>query len=71
MSPIDALDTITNAVAAVAPVPNIPTEAQCLPARKIAQQVLKEHAMNRDTFARGAAGLSLLFSASLEAGSAS
>jgi hypothetical protein len=67
VSPLDALNLIGNAVAA--PFTGIaPTEAACLPARKLAQKVLKECAMNRDAFARGAAGISLLCAARIEAG---
>jgi transcriptional regulator of met regulon len=42
--------------------------AESLPARKLAQQVLKECAMNRDTFARGSAGISLLCIARIKVG---
>ena len=67
VSPLDALNLITNAVAA--PFAGLgPTDTACLPARKIAQQVLKEYAMNRDTFAKGAAGISLLCAARIETG---
>jgi hypothetical protein len=40
-----------------------PTEAECLAAKKIAQQALKECALNRDSYARGAAAVSLLCAA--------
>lgn len=67
VSPLDALNLIANVVAA--PFAGItPTDAACLPARKLAQKVLKECAMNRDTFARGAAGISLLCVARIETG---
>jgi hypothetical protein len=65
--PLETLNLIANAVAAslsgIAP-----ADAACLPARKIAQQVLKECALNRDTFAKGAAGISLLRTARIEPG---
>ena len=67
VSPLDALDLIANAVAA--PFAGFsPTDAACLPSRKLAQQVLKECAMNRDTFAKGAAGISLLCAARIHNG---
>jgi len=43
-----------------------PTEADSQPAKKIAQQALKECALNRDNFARGAAAVSLLCAARIE-----
>jgi hypothetical protein len=65
VSALDALNVIADAVAT--PSAGIaPTDAECLPARKLAQQVLKECAMNRDAFARGAAGISLLCTARIE-----
>ncbi len=57
-----AIAVIANAAAVPFPGSG-PTEAESLPARKIAQQVLKECAMNRDNFARGAAGITLLCAA--------
>jgi hypothetical protein len=67
VSPLDTLNLTANAVAA--PFAGItPAVAACLPARKLAQQVLKDCAMNRDTFARGAAGISLLCAARIETG---
>ena len=63
--PLDALNLIANAVAA--PFAGCaPPEAACLPARNLARQMLKECAMNRDTFTRTAAGTSLLCVARLE-----
>lgn len=67
VSPLDAIAVIANA-AAVPFSGSGPTEAENLPARKIAQQVLKECAMNRDNFARGAAGITLLCAARIENG---
>jgi superfamily II DNA or RNA helicase len=60
--PLDAIAVIANA-AAVPFSGSSPTEAESLAARKIAQQVLKECAVNRDNFARGAAGITLLCAA--------
>jgi hypothetical protein len=59
ITPLDAIAVIANA-AAVPFSGSSPTEAESLPARKIAQQVLKQCAINRDNFARGAAGITLL-----------
>jgi hypothetical protein len=67
VSPLEVLNLITNTVAASFAGLG-PSVAACLPARQIAQQVLKQCAMNRDTFARGAAGISLLCIARIEAG---
>ena len=64
---LDALQLLTNAVA-LPFIGTVPTEAECIPARKIAQQMLKECAMNRDTFARGSANVSLFCAARIEAG---
>ena len=64
---LDALKLLTNAVALPFIEP-VPTEAECIPARKLAQQMLKECAMNRDTFARGSANVSLFCAARIEAG---
>jgi hypothetical protein len=66
VSPLDAFNLIANNLAARATAGITPTDATCLPARKIAQQVLKECAMNRDTCAKGAAGISLLCAARIE-----
>jgi superfamily II DNA or RNA helicase len=66
VSPLDAFNLIANNLAARAAAGITPTDATCLPARTIAQQVLKECAMNRDTFAKGAAGISLLCAARIE-----
>jgi hypothetical protein len=70
VSSLDAMAVLDNAAAAPFAGPS-PSEAQSLPARKIAQQVLKECAINRDNFARGAAGVTLLCTARLENAAAS
>jgi superfamily II DNA or RNA helicase len=62
VSPLDVITVIANA-SAVPFLGSGPTETESLPGRRIAQQVLKECAMNRDNFARGAAGISLLCAA--------
>jgi hypothetical protein len=66
LSPIDVLNAITNTVAAHTLAHISPTDAECMAARKLAQKILKDCALNRDTYAKGAAGLSLLCAARIE-----
>ncbi|MDR3577808.1 MAG: DEAD/DEAH box helicase [Anaerolineaceae bacterium] len=67
VAPLDAFHVIAQATHASFSGAG-PTEAESQPAKKIAQQMLKECAVNRDTFARGAAGVSLLCAARIETG---
>ena len=65
VSPLAAITAIANATDS--PLSgSSPTEAESLPAKIIAQKALKECAVNRDNFARGAAGLTLLCAARIK-----
>jgi len=57
--PLDVLNLIAMGTPGTSTIIS-PTQQECMLAQKLAQQILKEYALNRDTFAKGAAGFSLL-----------